>query len=159
KTGKDQCIGIIELGGGYRVQDLKNYFKGLNIDEPVVKAVSVDGSYNAPTTADSADVEVMMDIEIAGAVAPGADLVVYFTTNTTKGFLEGINKAVHDKQNNPSVLSISWGAAEVRWTKQALNNYNEAFKTASTLGVTICAAAGDAGSSDNVSDGKVHVDF
>src|SRR5699024_6625429 len=45
------------------------------------------------------------------------------------------------------------------WTKQALDNFNEVFKTASALGITICAAAGDAGSSDNVSDGKVHVDF
>lgn len=158
-TGKDQCIGIIELGGGYRAKDLKNYFKGLGIDKPNVKAISVDGSHNAPSSADSADGEVTLDIEVAGAVAPAANIVVYFTPNTIKGFLDAITKAVHDTQNNPSALSISWGAAEVRWTKQALNNFNEVFKTASTLGITICTATGDAGSSDNVSDGKVHVDF
>jgi kumamolisin len=158
-TGKNQCIGIIELGGGYRAEDLEKYFQELSIDEPNVKAVSVDDGSNAPTSVDSPDGEVMLDIEVAGAVAPEADIVVYFTSNTTKGFLDAITKAVHDDQNKPSVISISWGAAEENWTQQALKNFNELFKSASALGVTICTAAGDGGSSDRESDGKVHVDF
>ncbi len=158
-TGKGQSIAIIELGGGYRTKDLKSYFSGLHISTPSVTAVSVDGGKNHPSTADSADGEVMLDIEVAGAVAPGAKIVVYFAPNTDKGFLDAITQAIHDTHYKPSVISISWGAAEVNWTQQSLINYNEAFKTASLLGVTICAAAGDQGSSDNVTDGKVHADF
>ena len=158
-TGKGQSIAIIELGGGYKTADVSNYFKSLGIKKPSVKAVSVDGGKNAPTTPDSADGEVLLDIEVAGAVAPDAKLVVYFAPNTDQGFLDAITQAVHDTTNTPSVVSISWGSAEVNWTPQALTNFNEAFKAAALLGVTICVAAGDAGSSDGVTDGKVHVDF
>ena len=158
-SGKGQCIGIIELGGGYRTQDLTKYFSSLKITNPSVIAVSVDGGTNNPSTSNSADGEVMLDIEVAGAVAPDAKIVVYFAPNTDKGFLDAITTAVHDSQNKPSVISISWGSAEKNWTTQSLTSFNEAFKAASLLGVTICAAAGDAGSSDGETDGKVHVDF
>ncbi|HET7115251.1 MAG TPA: S53 family peptidase, partial [Hanamia sp.] len=158
-TGKEQCIGIIELGGGFRQEDISNYFKSLNLAVPTVKAISVDGGKNSPSTYDSADGEVMLDIEVAGAVANGATIAVYFAPNTDQGFLDAITTAIHDKNNNPSVLSISWGAAEVNWTTQALDNFNEAFKTAAALGISICAASGDSGSRDGETDGKVHVDF
>jgi kumamolisin len=158
-TGKGQCIAIIELGGGYRTKDLKTYFTSLGIKTPTIKAISVDGATNSPSTADSADGEVMLDIEVAGAVAPEAKIVVYFAPNTDQGFLNAITTALHDNTNKPSVISISWGAAEVQWTKQSLNSYNQAFQSAAALGVTILAAAGDAGSDDNVGDGKAHVDF
>jgi len=158
-TGKGQCIAIIELGGGYRATDLRNYFEGLGIKKPSVNAVSVDGAHNHPSTPDSADGEVMLDIEVAGAIAHEAGIVVYFAPNTDQGFLNAITSAIHDTRHKPSVISISWGSAEINWTKQSLHSYNEAFKAASLLGVTICAAAGDQGSGDNVDDGNVHVDF
>src|SRR6185437_10316270 len=60
-TGKGQCIGIIELGGGFRSDDISNYFQGLGLAVPSVKAISVDGGKNTPSTADSADGEVMLD--------------------------------------------------------------------------------------------------
>jgi kumamolisin len=158
-TGKGQCIGIIELGGGYRTKDLRAYFKSLNIPLPSVKAVSVDGGINSPSTANSADGEVMLDIEVAGAVSPGAAIVVYFAPNSDKGFLDAITTAVHDAKNKPAVISISWGSAESRWTAQSLKSFNDAFNAAAAIGVTICAAAGDQGSSDSETDGKVHADF
>ncbi|MGI4750398.1 MAG: S53 family peptidase [Janthinobacterium lividum] len=158
-TGKGQCIGIIELGGGYKTADITNYFKSLGIKKPTVKAVSVDGGKNAPTTANSADGEVLLDIEVAGAVAPEATIVIYFAPNTDQGFLDAITQAVHDNTNKPTVISISWGSAEMNWTQQAMTNFNESFKAAALLGVTICVAAGDNGSSDGATDGKTHVDF
>lgn len=158
-SGKGECIGIIELGGGFQQADISNYFKRLKLQVPSVKAISVDGGKNSPSNADSADGEVMLDIEVAGAVANGASIVVYFAPNTEKGFLDAITTAVHDTGNTPSVISISWGAAEVNWTTQALDNFNEAFKSASALGVSICVSSGDSGSRDGETDGKVHVDF
>ena len=158
-TGKGQCIGIIELGGGFRKADIAAYFKALGLAAPKVKAISVDGGKNSPSTSDGADGEVMLDIEVAGAVAHQASVAVYFAPNTDQGFLDAITTAVHDTHNKPDVISISWGSAEVNWTTQALNNFNEAFKTAAALGLTICIASGDSGSRDGETDGKVHVDF
>jgi kumamolisin len=158
-TGNGQCIGIVELGGGFQTTDITNYFNSLGIAPPVVKAISVDGGTNSPSTPDGADGEVMLDIEVSGAVAPGALIAVYFTPNTDQGFLDAVTTAIHDTQNKPSVISISWGAAEVNWTQQAMDNLNGAFQTAAALGVTICIASGDSGSRDGETDGKVHVDF
>jgi kumamolisin len=158
-NGQGQCIALIELGGGYRQEDMQNYFSKLGIALPEITAQSVDGAHNDPSTADSADGEVALDIEVAGAVAPGAKIVVYFATNTDKGFLDAVSSAIHDTVNNPSVISISWGSAESQWTDQAMQNFNETFMSAAALGITITVAAGDGGSSDRETDGKAHVDF
>ncbi|MGH8797957.1 MAG: S53 family peptidase [Caldimonas sp.] len=157
--GSGQCIGIIELGGGFKPVDVKAYFKGLGLAVPTVKAIGVDGGRNHPTNANSADGEVMLDIEVAAAVAPKATIAVYFAPNTNQGFLDAITTAVHDKVNKPSVISISWGAAESNWTVQGMTQFDQAFQAAATMGVTVCCAAGDNGSSDGVADGKPHADF
>jgi kumamolisin len=154
-----QTIGIIELGGGYRTADLTAYFKSIGQKTPKVTAVSIDGGKNSPTTANSADGEVMLDIEVAAAVAPGANIVVYFAPNTDQGFIDAIGHAIHDTQNKPSVISISWGAAESAWTGQSMAALDAACQSAAALGVTITAAAGDNGATDGVSGGQNHVDF
>jgi kumamolisin len=158
-TGKNQRIAIIELGGGYRAQDISNYFTALGIATPNVIGISIDGGANNPSTSASADGEVMLDIEVAGAIAPDALLAVYFAPNTDKGFLDAINAAIHNTQDATDIISISWGAAESAWTAQSLKVYNAAFQAAASLGITVCAAAGDNGSSDGVKDGLAHVDF
>jgi kumamolisin len=162
--GAGQCIGIIELGGGYRTRDLATYFKNLHLPTPEVVTVSVDGARNHPTLPTSADGEVMLDIEVAAAIAPKARIAVYFAPNTDKGFLDAITTAIHDTVNKPSVISISWGAPEKEWTGQAMTSYDQAFQAAAALGVTICCAAGDAGSGDQdpangKPDGLAHADF
>jgi kumamolisin len=154
-----QTIGIIELGGGYRTTDLTTYFKSLGQTAPTVTAVSVDGAKNSPSTSSSSDGEVMLDIEVSGAVAPGAKIVVYFAPNTDQGFIDAVGQAVHDTTNKPSVISISWGAAEVDWTAQSMSALDAACQSAAALGITITVAAGDNGSTDGVTDGQNHVDF
>jgi kumamolisin len=154
-----QTIGIIELGGGYKTADLTTYFQSLGQKAPTISAVLVDGGKNAPTNANSADGEVMLDIEVSAAVAPGAAIVVYFTPNTDQGFIDAIATAVHDTKNKPSVISISWGGPESSWTTQALNALDAACQSAAALGITITVAAGDSGSTDGVTDGANHVDF
>ena len=159
-NGAGQTIGIIELGGGYKTADLESFFSGLKIAVPSVKAVSVDGGKNDPSgNPNSADGEVALDIEVAGSIAPGAAIAVYFTTNTDQGFLDAITTAIHDTTHKVTVVSISWGGAESTWTSQAMTSFDQAFQDAQALGITICVAAGDNGSSDGVSDGKAHVDF
>jgi kumamolisin len=159
-TGEGQCVGIIELGGGFTQADLQTYFAKLKVPRPTVTAVSVDNGQNTPTgEANGPDGEVMLDIEVIGAIAPQAKIAVYFAPNTDAGFLDAITTAVHDTTNKPSVISISWGSAESTWTSQSMTAMDEAFQAAATLGVTICVASGDNGSSDGVTDGGDHVDF
>jgi kumamolisin len=159
-TGLGQCVALIELGGGFRPADLDTYFKGLSVSSPTVTAVSVDHAQNSPSgDASGPDGEVMLDIEVVGAIAPQAKIAVYFAPNTDAGFLDAITTAIHDTTNAPSVISISWGGAESTWTSQAMTAMDEAFQAAATLGITVCIASGDNGSSDGVTDGANHVDF
>ncbi|MEG9434613.1 S8/S53 family peptidase [Edaphobacter sp. HDX4] len=154
-----QTIALIELGGGFRQADITAYFKSLGQTPPKVIGVSVSGGKNSPGDANGADGEVMLDIEVAAAVAPGSRVVVYFAPNTDQGFVDAIASAVHDTTYKPSVISISWGAAETNWTAQAMNALDAACQSAAALGITITVASGDNGSSDGVTDNGKHVDF
>jgi kumamolisin len=160
-SGTGQTVALIELGGGFKAADLTAYFSKLKISPaPSVTAVSVDAGRNLPVgNPNSADGEVLLDIEVVGAIAPQAKIAVYFAPNTDQGFLDAITTAVHDSLRKPSVVSISWGGAESTWTAQSLTAYDQAFQDAGLLGVTVCCASGDDGSADNVADGTAHVDF
>jgi kumamolisin len=154
-----QTIGIIELGGGFKPADITAYFKALGHAAPKIVTVLLGGAKNAPTNSNSADGEVLLDIEVAASVAPGATIVVYFTPNTDQGFIDAIGAAVHDTVNKPSVISISWGAAESQWTPQSMTALDAACQSAAALGISVTVAAGDNGSTDGVTGGANHVDF
>jgi kumamolisin len=147
-TASGQTIGLIELGGGYREADVTAYFQTLSLPAPALTAVSVDGGKNTPGDANGADGEVMLDIEVSGAIATGAKIAVYFASNTDQGFIDAVTTAVHDSTNKPSVISISWGGPESSWTAQASTALNAACQAAAAVGVTITVAAGDNGSTD-----------
>ncbi|HEY0190514.1 MAG TPA: S53 family serine peptidase [Kofleriaceae bacterium] len=160
--GAGQTIAIIELGGGYRTTDLKAFFAEAKIAAPQVSSIAVDHIGNKPTNASSADGEVMLDIEVAGAVAPRAKFAVYFAPNNgDKGFLDAISAAIHDHQRKPGVISISWGGPESTTDAQGIRAFHELFAAAGALGITICIASGDHGCADLDAadwDRKIHVD-
>jgi kumamolisin len=159
-TGAGQTVAVIELGGGFSTSDLDAYFGSLHIAVPSVTAVSVDGASNAPgSDPTGADVEVGLDIDVIGAAAPGAAQVVYFAPNNgDQGFVDAISDAAQASPA-PIAISISWGQSEDSWTAQGRSAMDAAMADAAALGITVCVASGDNGSSDGVSGGGVHVDF
>ena len=158
-TGAGQTVAVIELGGGFTTSDLDAYFGGLNIPVPSITAASVDGASNNPGDTSGASVEVNLDIDVIGAAAPGAAQIVYFAPNNgDQGFVDAISDAA-GASPAPIAISISWGQSEDSWTAQGLSAMNAAMSDAAALGITVCAASGDNGSSDGVNDGQVHVDF
>ena len=158
-TGAGQTIAVIELGGGFTTSDLDTYFASLGLAVPSVTAASVDGATNDPSDTSGADVEVSLDIDVIGAVAPGAAQVVYFAPNNgDQGFVDAISDAA-EASPAPIAISISWGESEDSWTAQGLSAMNSAISDAAALGITVCVAAGDNSSTDGVTDGQQHVDF
>jgi kumamolisin len=161
--GTGQVIGIIELGGGYRPTDLAVYAKQIGVRTPNVTAVSVDHGRNAPSNAQSADGEVMLDIEVASSIAPGAKIVVYFAAGVTdRDFLDAISQAVHDSVNNPGVISISWGGSESSASASFQTEFDQVLQSAAALGITVTIASGDSGAADegpNEWDNVAHTDF
>ncbi|MHB1500944.1 MAG: S53 family peptidase [Candidatus Dormibacteria bacterium] len=159
-SASGRCIALLELGGGYQQADLGRYFGSLGIKPPTVTAVSVQGAVNAPTgDPNGPDGEVTLDIEVAGSIAPAARLAVYVAPNTDQGFLAAVQAAIHDQVNSPCVLSISWGGPEAGWPQGTIAAFEQAFQDAAMVGMTVCVAAGDNGSSDGLTDGLAHVDY
>lgn len=157
--GTGRTVAIIELGGGFAQSDLDAYFAGLGIPTPTVTAVGVDGATNQPgQDPNGADGEVLLDIEVIGALAPKAHIIVYFAPNTDAGFLDAVTAAAHASPT-PDAISISWGQSEDEWTAQARTAMDSAFVDAAGMGATVTAAAGDNGSGDGATDGASHADF
>jgi kumamolisin len=156
-NGAGQTIAIVQFGGGFIQADLDAYFASLGLRSPKVTAISVDKAINSPGS--DADREVMLDIEVAGAVANGANIAVYFAPNSEKGFVDAVLDAIHNPQQTPSVVSISWGGAEDKMSQQFVTALNSVLHDAATLGITVVAASGDDGSRDGVADKQLHVDF
>ena len=157
-----QTIGIIEFGGGYVNTDIQAYFNKLNLPAPTISDVSVDGAINSPGTKEKPnddDIEVVLDIDVAGSASKGAKIAMYFAPNTEQGFTDAITTAMYDTKNHPSVLSISWAGAELDWTRAAISSITSAFKEAASLGITVLVSSGDQGSDCLVGDGHAHVEY
>jgi len=158
--GSGQTIGLLEFGGGYFPDDLAAFGKAAGLTSlPTVVPISVD---KQPTdTNDEATGEVMLDVEVVAGICPKATIPVWFSQFTEKGWVDALDAAMHDAKYKPQVLSISWGYAEdvSVWTAAAVRQVNEALQEAALMGITICVAAGDDGSSDGINDGHAHVDF
>jgi len=155
--------------GGYSLPALQTYFQTvLKGTTPAITDVVVQGPGNDPgpdthqssNRGDSTG-EVMLDLCVAGSVAPGAKIFVYFTEFSNQGWIEALNQAITDG-NDISVISISYGNPEddpnSLWTTSGVNLVSQAFEAASSKGITICCASGDDGSSDQGSNGA-YADF
>jgi len=157
--GSGQCVGILEFGGGFFEQDLEKFCKLTGTPVPTVKPISTDGT---PTNAkDGAEGEVMLDVEIAAGICPKSSIAVYFSNWSEQGWITALDAVMQDKENDPGVVSVSWGYAEDAniWTGQAMTQVSESLKEAAYAGITVCIAAGDDGSSDAITDGHAHTDF
>ncbi|MGA8073598.1 MAG: S53 family peptidase [Candidatus Acidiferrales bacterium] len=187
-NGNGQCIGVIELGGGYYKSDLESFFSASKLPVPRITDVSVDGAKNAPADRASltkfmtaltsgknfakngnsesrramdlamSTTETTMDIELVAAFAPGAHIVVYFAPNTEQGIYHALTTALADKKHRPSVLSLSWGEPEPNVSPKYATLINEVLKNLANVGVTVCVSSGDSGA-HNGTPGKPSVNF
>jgi kumamolisin len=168
--GKGVCIGILALrernvekgiyaNGGYSESALTTYFERVYKDVPLpaIEPVLVLGPGNVPgqDTVEAAlerrdsTLEVMLDIQVAGAIAPEATLAIYFSENSAQGWVDALYKAINDQLNHPSVISISYSGAESDYAfgfpEAARVEIERALQLAAAKGITVCCASGDQG--------------
>jgi kumamolisin len=144
--GSGQTIALIQLGGGYETANVNSYFA----DKHITRTGSLRSQPNRPTGGgthdnEKGDGEVHLDIEIAGSIAPGANIVVYFGEPSAKGLYDAIEAAVADPST--TVVSISWGNSETEddWGEGNITAIDQVFLSKKGY-VTFCAASGDYGS-------------
>jgi kumamolisin len=161
-----ECIALLEFGGGVEDSDVATYFAKIGTPPPTVTVIPLDGvSANAAADPDSTG-EVMLDVDVAGALAPGASLAVYFSTFDEKGLIDALSAVISDTTNKPSVVSISWGwdenqpfQTDITWSPAAIDHVNHSLLAAAQLGITVCVSTGDDGSEAQMKDGRAHVNF
>ncbi len=154
--GSGQTVGIVQLRGEFKPDDFTQCMaaQGVTAKVPIVKRI--DDAELAHAEETEKDVESAIDTQIVGALAPGAQIVVYAAPDDERGVLDAIRAAIFDDDNRPSILSISFGFPEQLWTPVALTILDELFTAAALLGVSVFCAAGDNGAELDAA-GKPHV--
>jgi len=165
-TGKGQKVAVIALDGKLNMEELRKNFQAIGVtDMPDVRTVDV--GYIPLFQNMSGSLETHLDVEVIGAICPDATITVYRAASIgLAGFIAAVRRAVDDRN---SVISISWGMPEsdgvAAWGAKLMD---EVLEHARALGITVCAASGDGGSSDErddmgsaipADDGAAHTDW
>lgn len=155
--GAGQHVGLLQLGGALSQADLETYFASLGLKVPEIAMIPVSGG--DPSPAKDPRWEMTLDTQVLGALLPAAKLSVFVAPNSADGLLDLVEAALGGGPDQPTVLSMSWGAAESEWGGLELELVSDALQAAQNLGVTVLVSSGDEGSTDGATDGKQHVNF
>jgi subtilase family serine protease len=96
--------------------------------------------------------EVALDVEMAHATAPGANIVLVASTGAETLGVQGLPNMMKAEKSlidsgSVNVISQSFGTAEDAFAStQSLLNLRDAYKAAAAKGVTVLASSGDDGS-------------
>ena len=124
------------------MSDIENFQKaaGLTIKDPTLVLVPGTGSSTILSGGDEGESD--LDLEWAGAIAPGADIYFVYTGGSTNySAFDSIVYSVDERI--ASIISVSYGACET-----ALNGFSleSTLAQAATQGQTVVAPSGDQGS-------------
>lgn len=105
--------------------------------------------------------ETMMDVELVAGLCPKADIQVYFTSWTQKGWIDFLDEVTALDTGKPVTVSISYGLAEEArdWSDGALASVDHRLQIAAMMGINICVSAGDDGIVCDQRQGRCHVEF
>ncbi|AOB32012.1 hypothetical protein AKI39_16825 [Bordetella sp. H567] len=156
-SGVGATIALIEDNLLVDQENYTQYFQSLNED---VKVELIHGANSAAKVAGAKlashtdyNGEAMLDIKLAGSVAPGATLVVYGRSEDYGhgggSWIDTLLEAFDNTAYPCNVASISLGVPEYCWDPQYAQSVNLLFAVATLTGVTICVSSGDYGARGN----------
>jgi uncharacterized protein YjdB len=174
-------VGVVSFGGGLYGTvdsqgvltngDVQSYWTSIGItpaNHPKVIVVGINGARNQPNMNDNgATMENTLDVETIGGACPSANLtiILYIAPNSFNQFaplfnyVYSTNVMVNGVNYKPKIISCSWGAPEIYYSRSQLSSINSVFASISNAGITICAATGDYGSNNGVGGTGNYVDF
>ena len=96
--------------------------------------------------------EALLDTEVAGGIAPKANISLYTAANTDlqMGLLLAIARAIDD--NQVSVLNVSFGVCEANLGTAGNQFVSELMEQAAAQGISVTVSSGDSGSAGCDSD-------
>ena len=131
--GSGQTIVFWELGDGYSSSDLSTFDQHFGLPTPQITQVGPNQKQQG---------ELIMDLETAHSLAPGARLVVYTANPQTEAGQDLLLQQMFQQQPG-AVFDFSWGGCEQTWANP--NFFVTGFQQAASLGDTVIASSGDSG--------------
>lgn len=133
-TGHGVTIGI---GGDSAIltSPILNYRTNFLGDTNVPTITNLNG-----TAMNSDAVEAYLDVEVAGGLAPGADIHLYLSPD----LLAGMEQAVSD--NTVDIFSLSFGVCELHVSTSDNALFSELWRQAASQGIAVAVSTGDNGS-------------
>ena len=163
----NQVIGIPTFdGGGYNLSDLQAFFSANTLPFTLTQVPS--GANNPGMVA--TDFELTQDICVAGTVAQGANIAIYYespsTTTASSGWIDFLTRAIMPtgSEPKPTVLSISRhisvGDDQASiiangFTAGTILQLETLLQQAAAVGITVFMSSGDKGSNFNGSKYRV----
>ena len=138
--GAGVTIGIA-TDGGVNIPDVQNYRSLFKLPATQISVV-MDG--NSPGSGN--DTESTLDAEVAGAIAPGAQITYYQAADTTfqSGVMLAILRAIDD--NAVNILNVSYGTCELSQGAAGNQAILNAWEQAAAQGIAVTVSSGDSGS-------------
>ncbi len=139
-TGAGQKIAVVGQSD-ITVTDIRTFrsLSGLPASDPQV--ILVPGSTDPGVQKGDVD-ESSLDIEWAGATAPGATILFVNSKNAFTSMQYAI------QSNLAPVISVSYGDCELNFSTSEFNTFNALFQQANLQGQTVVSASGDSGAAD-----------
>ena len=142
-TGAGQTIAVVGQSA-VAMSDIENFQSaaGLTVKDPT--AVLVPGS-GSSTIVSGDETESDLDLEWAGAIAPGAKILFVYTGNSSSySVFDSIVYAI--EENLAPIISVSYGGCEYA-NASVIPALESIFSAAAAQGQTISVSSGDMGSS------------
>jgi subtilase family serine protease len=135
-TGAGQMVGLVQFDGFYS-NDITAYETKAGLPAVPLQTVLLDGYNGTPTTgANSGNIEVSLDIEMAMSMAPGLSKIVLFEAGPS-GIPNDVLNAMA-ASNTIKNLSCSWG-----WSGGPSTTTDNIFKKMATQGQSFFNASDD----------------
>lgn len=145
-TGRGETIAVATLAP-FKPHDAIHFWNYYGIQRKgTLQEVGVDGQSTSASGYGIGGSETSLDVERSGAMAPGANIMVYEAPNTNPGFLDLYDAVA--TQDKAQVMTTSWGEAEFYEPFSYAYMLNQAFMQGAAEGMTMIAASGDYGAYD-----------
>lgn len=146
-TGAGQTIAVVGEAPAANA-DLASFWSAVGSSQATgnVTTINVNGGPSGSPSSSQA-MEVDLDAEWVGAMAPGAAIRLYLAPNVFNCFTQIQNDL--PSYPNMSVVSVSFGTVESSDSPSFLSAFSQTTASLAAAGVSILASSGDAGSNPN----------
>lgn len=140
--GTGQTVGLVQFDS-FHVSDIRDFLDLIGAPATQIgqlSSVAVNGGAAVGANED----EVVLDISVVMATAPGANVVVYSAPFTGAGSFQALFSRMLD--DGVDVISNSWAYCEDQTTLADVRGVDAILATAAAAGISVFNASGDTGS-------------